>query len=430
MSTYGYERPTTPRIDALAQKGIRFTGYVSNSSWTRPSFTTIITGLPKREHGVELAKRDVDRDITTIAEYFRAAGYRTAGFVGNPLVRGVWGFNQGYQVYGDTASMNKAFPPDGRVAQLAVDWLKKNADAPFFLKIFFTAPHAPYRPLDSAKHFVNTVERGTVVEYPFREYAQPMPRADHEKTVAAYDDEVRYADAQVGRIVDALQELGALSRTAIVVTADHGEVFGDHNCWQHTYHMWEAALRVPFVLYLPFSETTGLRDDRPFTHVDILPTLLDIAGIAPDGLRPAGLSIVDALARNTDLSDRILLSQYNAHGIRRQAVRQGAFKLVHHHPVSADALAHLNSLHEDIPHEDPADLKTLATDGERWEFFDLAADPGEQRSLHTTMKEAPAYPALMDALQRELEGDDENSALSKELLEALEAAGYIMHDSP
>jgi hypothetical protein len=113
LSAYGYHRDTTPNIAALADQGIIFTNYVSNSSWTRPSFTTIITGLPKKDHGVELANRDVRMDITTLAEHFRMAGYKTGGFVGNPLVRGVWGFNQGYQEYVDTASIGRVFPPDG-----------------------------------------------------------------------------------------------------------------------------------------------------------------------------------------------------------------------------------------------------------------------------------------------------------------------------
>ncbi|MBN2340312.1 MAG: sulfatase [Deltaproteobacteria bacterium] len=427
MSAYGYHRNTTPNLSKLATKGMVFTNYISNSSWTRPSFTSIITGLTKKGHGVELKNRDVRMDITTLAEHFRLAGYRTAGLTGNPLTRGVWGYNQGYQVYEDTHTMERAFPPDGWLTERAIDWIKSVKQEPFFLKIFFTAPHAPYRPVNSAKHFVTRLKTGQVVEYPFREYKTPLNKDDHEMTVAAYDDEVRYTDIQIGRLMKTLKEIGVSQKTAIVVTADHGEMLGEHNCYTHAYHMWEETLRVPFVMYLPWQKSGGVYSDELFTHVDIMPTLLDVASI-PDrnAAKRPGKSILAAVADGTR-SDRIHISQYNAHGIQRQAVRSGRYKLIHHHKVNASALEQLNSLHENIPHADPGDLASIAVDGERYEFYDLVADPRETIDLNPTMQNADAYKALRIVLEPELgeEVEDDNQ-LSPEMIEALQNAGYML----
>lgn len=426
MSAYGYRRNTTPNLSKLAKKGMVFTNYISNSSWTRPSFTTIITGMTKKEHGVELKNRDVKMEITTIAEHFRAAGYRTAGFTGNPLTRGVWGFNQGYQVYEDTHSMDRIFPPDGWLTDRAVSWMNRSPGQPFFLKIFFTAPHAPYRPLESHKHFVNQVKGGEVVEYPFREYKTPLKKADHQKTVAAYDDEIRYTDAQIGELVATLQKTGAAKNTAIIVTGDHGELFGQHNSYTHAYHMWEEALRVPFVMYLPWSQTQGVFNDELFTHVDILPTTLDVAGIEyqnPEKL--TGRSILEGIGDGQH-KEKFHLSQYNAHGIQREAVRRGPYKLIHHHKVPLGALDRLNQLHESLPHADPRNLPSLALDGERYEFYHLINDPTEANDLYDTMKDSKQYKALQNFLAPSLgELVEDDNQLSPEMIEALRNAGYM-----
>ena len=429
LGVYGNEHRASPNVDKLAAEGVVLTGYVSNASWTRPSFATIVTGLPKNEHHVELKNSNIDMNITTSAERFRAAGYRTAGFVGNPLVREVWGFGQGFQVYEDTHSLNDVFPPDAVLADKAIDWLSKVDDGvPIYMMIFFTGPHAPYRP--PRKHFLKKMGEGNVIEYPFREYLRPLSKADRDRMIAAYDDEILYTDAQIGRVVDALRKSGRLEHTVVAVTADHGESFGTNNCYTHTYHMWEPVLRVPFVLRPPASPIRGVVDDRPFTHVDVAPTLLAAAGItAPqEGLR--GVSMLDIFRDPSVGRERTLFSQYNAHGIERQAMREGRWKLIHHHKVEKSALARLNELETKIPHADPTDLPSLATDGERFELYDLAADPEETRNLYEARKTSPEAVRLMGALTAKLDPDETEGVLSDEVLEALKNAGYIVGDAP
>ena len=427
VGCYGYDRDTTPNIDFLARDGLMLTNYVSNSSWTRPSFTTIVTGLPKSEHGIELNGRHLEPEMVTLAERFREAGYRTAAFVGNPLVRKAWGYSQGFEKYVDGGDLGKTFPPDSELTDRAARWLKRiDPDEPVFLLVFYTAPHTPYRPPAEPRRFLSQVPPGKIIAWPYREYQEPLPAEQHARIVAAYDDEVAYADAELGRLMEKMAEHGRKD-SVIAVIADHGEAFGIHNCYTHTYHMWEATLRVPAVIRSPDLPIHGEIDDRPFTHVDLAPTLLDLAGVdaSREGLN--GISIAEALFDPRRGRDRTLFSQYNAHGIRREAIRAGRLKLVHHHHVSESALARLNSLHEGVPHADPRKLPSLATDGERYELYDLAADPREQKNIFDRREGDEELASLLNELRERsgIEVTEMSRNLSEETLAALEAAGYI-----
>jgi len=430
-SLYGYERPTTPNLEALAADGVFFTNWVSNSSWTRPSFTTIITGLPKSVHEVELTGQNLSGDIVTMAELFKAAGYRTAGFVGNPLVREIWGFDQGFELYEDTAD-HKAFPRGRELVDKAIAWLRKEPERPFFALVFMTDPHTPYRPVPEHRGYLEKVKGKPMLdtEYPLKEYRRPLPKATHDTIVAAYDGEVAYADEQIGRLVESLRALGLADRTSVVVTADHGEIFGEHNCYLHGYHMWEPVLRVPLIVSSPYVPVRGVYEDRPHTHVDLLPTVARLAGVAvpPD---KTGTPVWTAMAGGEKDGEREIYSQYNAHGIHREAVRKGRWKLIHHHRVDPDRLKSLGSQSRDIPQADPKDLPSLAVDGERWELYDLLDDPGEVNDLWDRRRHDPLVEELATALVR-LGGveapSSEPAGLSEETLQALEAAGYIVRD--
>jgi arylsulfatase A-like enzyme len=425
LGAYGYERPTTPHIDALAREGVILTNYFSTSSWTRPSMASIVTGLPKRDHKMELNCPPLDEAFDTLAERFKAAGFHTAGFVGNPLVRAKWGFGQGYDTYVDAEFLEDyGLADDADLARRAASWIKKQAREPFFALVFFTAPHCPYKPPAGFRRFFKGLPPGHIIGIPKREYPSGMKRGDRLKTIAAYDGDVLYADTQVGRLIAALRKRKLLERTHVVVTADHGEMFGEHNCFMHGYHMWDPVLRVPFVISSPSIPGSGMYDDRPFSHVDVIPTLLDLAGIDPDPELP-GESIVEGLADPSSMRERVLFSQHNAHAVRREAIRKGRYKLVHHHPVARYDIERLNELHPNRPVPDPEDLPTVAWDEERYELYDMTADPGELENLYEERKTEPETAELVGELAERLEGDDEVSIeVDDDLRKALEALGY------
>jgi len=432
LGVYGNERPTSPAIDALAADGLVLTGYVSNSSWTRPSFATIVTGLPKREHKMELATAKMSSEIVTLAERFQRAGYKTAAFVGNPLVRSLFGFEQGFDDYVDNDVLGKAgFPDDELFAKQARRWIERHKAEKFFVVVFFTSPHAPYRPHGEVPRFYEGLPPGSNVALPLREYKHGMPAGDLAWTVATYDNEVAYADAQVGKLTAYLKQAGLADTMSIVVTADHGEIFGEHNCFLHTYHMWDPVLRVPFVLRSPALPRGGLYDDRPFTHVDLAPTLLALAGVDPGEPALPGRSILADLRDPSANRQRVLFSQFNAHGIRRQAIRKDRYKVVHHHPVDPRVISGLNKLRNDTTPPDPSDLPSLSYRKEKYELYDLAADPGEQQDLYEERKTAAETVELLADLNETILGDESEELkieLDEETLEALKAAGYITGD--
>ncbi len=425
MGIYGYHRDTSPNMDRLAKRGVLLSNYVSNSSWTRPSFTTMITGQPKSVHRMEWDGNNLDKQIVTLAERFREAGYRTAAFVGNQVVQKLWGFNQGFQVYEDVKSLNQIHPRDERLVSSAISWLKKSGEKPFFMMLFLIDTHAPYRPLRAHRHFLDALPEGEVIRYPQREYQTALPEGDRERLVAAYDGELHNVDTQIERLVQFLERTDRLKRTSIVVTADHGEAFGQHNCYTHMYHMWESVLRVPFILVSPVIQARGVYDDRPFTHVDIAPTLLDLAGLDYPSDELPGISIVQALKDPAMVRDRVIFSQFNAQGVRRQAIRRGPWKLVHHHKVGEDALKRLAEFKLNTDKYDPRSLPSLALDKERYEFYNLAADPLETRNLFSSDQGRAELKELLDALQPYLAEERPRGKLTPEMIKALENIGYI-----
>jgi arylsulfatase len=426
LGAYGYHRKTSPNIDKLARGGLVLTNFFSTSSWTRPSFTSIVTGLPKREHRMELGCPPLNKNIETLAERFAEAGYKTAGFVGNPLTRAKWGFGQGYDTYVDAEVLDDyGLADDAALVRRAAAWIQEHSGEPFFVLVFLTGPHVPYRKTPAYHRFSAKLKRGHIIGIPKREYPDGIAADDLARTVAAYDGEVHAVDAQVGKLIAKLRQTKLLERTHVLVTADHGEIFGEHNCFLHGYHMWDPVLRVPFVLDSPSLTGSGLYDDRPFSHLDVIPTLLDLAGMDADPNLP-GNSLVEALADPRAGRDRIIFSQHNAHQIRRQAIRKGRYKLVHHHAVERQDVQRLNDLH---PHRDlpePRDLPTVAWDAERYELYDMAADPGELNDLFAARKTAPETIELIAELAERLEGGEEVSIeIDDDLRQALESLGYI-----
>ncbi len=427
LHLYGNDRRTSPNLDRLAREGLTLTHYFSNSSWTRPSFATIVTGQPKSVHGMELNCPPISEEIETLAERFAAAGYRAAGFVGNPLVQAKWGYGQGLDPYVDATELNHfGFADDKDLVRRAIRWIDEGGDEPFFLLLLLVSPHSPYKPPREFRRFGEGLPPGTPIRVPRREYRGGMDPGDLAWTKAAYDGEILYGDAQLGALLAHLKKRGLLEKTTIAVTADHGEAFGEHDCFQHTYHMWEPVLRVPFVVRSPAIPLEGSYDDRAFTHVDIAPTLLDLAGIGREDDELPGSSLVEALADPAAGRERLIFSQHDAHGIRREAIRDSRWKLVHHHPVDPAIITRLNELHPGRPTPDPRELPSVAWNEERWELYDMVGDPSERRNRFSELESAPATVALLSALSERIgETDEKSFELDEDLEELLEKLGYL-----
>jgi arylsulfatase len=328
LGCYGNERPTSPRIDRLAAEGVRFENVVAQSSWTLPSMVSLMTGKYLFHDVAGIAE-----DQRSLAQHFQEAGHRTAGFVTNILVGREEGFDRGFDHFrvGEEILPPGMSPEDviGRSGEVLTEQVLQWADdgdstEPFFLYVHYMEPHEPYNP--PAEH-LRAVREGFplegeglrryerfVSEHPALRDAGPDHVELLRETVDLYDGEVRYLDDSIAALLDGLEERGLLEHTVVALTADHGEGLYDHprlgetraensspeladHLWLgHGHYLFQELVRVPLVIAGP-GILRGRVVDTAVANVDILPTLLSLAGVgAPSGgdgrdLRPV---LVDA----------------------------------------------------------------------------------------------------------------------------------------
>lgn len=330
----GYARPTSPVLDQLAREGAAFTDCTAQSSWTRPSMVSLL-------HGRYLtAYRDApDPQLPTLAESFRAAGYRTLGISANLLLKTQFGFDRGFELYDDRRANKDPADPlslPRTFEQVCADlWpLLDTAEStsaerrPLFLYLQPFDPHAPY--FEHPEYDAELPTRGTdplfdpawhAAELARLGFTGPAEDPTGERALrfcayqrGRYDQEVRYADAWLGKLLDGLRVRGLLDHAVVALVSDHGEGLWDHVAWlepekqvgappqqlfyqQHGAHLYQEAIRTPFVLW-GAGVPKGLRVDAPIENVDLYPTLLELADVAlPAGLH--GQSVVPHVRRES-----------------------------------------------------------------------------------------------------------------------------------
>ncbi len=277
MGAYGNHDIETPSFDRIAHEGVLFEQAVSAAPLTLPVHSSMFTGKFPPEHGV----RDnggffLGPEQTTLAEVLKAHGYRTGGFIAAYVLDSKWGINQGFDTYFDKFDLSETQAisvasiqrPANEVVDQALPWIEAARGGPFFAWIHLYDAHAPYRP--------------------------PEPFATTYKT-HPYNGEIAFADSQVARVLRKLQDLGLYDRTVIMVMGDHGESLGDHGEAAHGFFVYNSTTHVPFAIRAPFSRTMGRTVADPVRSVDVMPTALDLLGIAPPG-GLSGVSLAPLLA--------------------------------------------------------------------------------------------------------------------------------------
>ena len=267
LSSYGSKQVSTPHMDRLAREGVRFSNAATTVPFTLPAHSSIMTGAYPPFHGVrENVGYSLDDSLPTLAEELSAGGWATAGFVSAFVLDSRWGIGRGFDHYRDDFQLDPNEPSVnvGQVQHEGTDtiekahaWLDQPRDAPFFLWVHLFEPHDPYTPPEPYRS-----------RYPDR----------------TYDAEVAYTDSLVGLLREGLESRGVLDDSVFVLTSDHGEGLGQHGEGFHGYFIYDSTVRVPLILRLPFGELAGQVVDEAVSHVDILPTVLSIAGrdVPPD----------------------------------------------------------------------------------------------------------------------------------------------------
>ena len=449
MGLYGYDRDTTPHLDALAERGTVFDTAIAQSHWTHPSHASFLTGLTPLALGVVGGERLDDRFVT-LAERLQTRGYRTGAIVGDGVgsyIGASRGFAQGFERYDHTPypargcqgvlartlckahwrfvrhGSGVAFPEVGH----AVRWLERHRGEPFFLFLHFYDIHSdffrlpydapqPYRDRfcpDYDGDFTGCAPNGNCASQMLRDYVDgkleaPMDPDHLERMICLYDGGVAYTDAAVGRLIDAMDRLDLFRNSVIIVTADHGEAFFEHGKPVHK-DLYEENLHVPLIAVVP-GGVAGQRSPAVRQLLDIVPTILDLTGTKKEGFLQ-GHSFADILLRGEEpATSRSAL----AYSTRTAAIR--------------------TDQHKYIRATNPA---RAARDGDPLEeLYDLRNDPGEQTNIlspadttaaasHRRMLRDEEDAALV--IRRAILSDDETEEvpLSERDREKLRSLGYL-----
>lgn len=314
LGIYGSDRQLTPRLDALAEQSIVFESAYAAAPFTLPSLASLFTGRYPSELGIDSNRSAIPDDVKTLAEALQDRGWKTAAVVSNFILRGKTGLATGFDHYDDTmrqAEAVRGFPE--RIAanttdaalRTGADLMKsvRDASSSWFMWVHYQDPHGPYTPPGNRRSRYleaesNLADAETLLpsdptqigHHAIPAYQAIKPRRNVAFYRAGYHAEINYADQEIGRLLDGLEELGGLDDTAIIFAADHGEALGDHNYWfAHGQHLTDELVRVPFFIRIPGRPHERRAD--VVSLVDLYPSLMALLFDDPVGEETSGRDV-------------------------------------------------------------------------------------------------------------------------------------------
>lgn len=413
-SLYGYRRPTTPNLEALAREGVVFANARSQAGCTFPSVNSLLTS---RQPALFLSQAGgtfaIPETVRSLPEILRRQGYSTAAVSASPIVRQTplktnpfGGFGRGFQVFDETCLDKHARCLNERALGIVEAFRE-----PWFLYLHYMEPHAPYRPPpDHHRRFAAPpararelkvhpwARRGDSWQLARRLYDGDTQFDFNQQDLAhlsdLYDEEVLYFDQQLAGLFDALRRRHLRERTLIVLAADHGEELYDHGHYNHCRDLaYETLFRTPLLLWIPGGEP-GLRRKAMAENLDIVPTVLDYLDISANGIAFDGVSLRPVIDSDRPLHRLV----FGLQGVSRTA-GDGTHKVIF-------------------------DLASGHT-----QIFDLRTDPGERTDL--SLKRPGETRRLKAALLRWMERHEGPAASGQsrrranELEKRLRALGYL-----
>jgi arylsulfatase A-like enzyme len=410
LSLYGYARQTTPRIDRFAARGSVFERAITSSPWTLPSHASMFTGRWPHELSANYTS-PLDGRYPTLAEYLAGKGYTTAGFVANLGYCGYeTGLGRGFHHYedyprslgqimssstlvrtvADNFRLRKWLQNDQHLNRISADalnaralaWLSTARRGPFFLFLNYFDAHEPYLPPPPFdRQFGPGRHRGQYS--PLHRWlwdpklaSTTLDPAERQEEIDAYDGSLAYLDLHVGRLLDELDQRGILSNTVVVITADHGEEFGEHGTYEHGYSLYRAGVQVPLIVVSP-----GVQGSQRITTAvslrSLAATIADLVGLG-EGAPFPGQSLAGV-------------------------IRAGTQPAAGHPEFAGPLLSEVSRApgHPDWFPTSKGDLTAVAYEGFRYirngdgteELYDFTNDPGEQRNLAPLTGHRPALEA-------------------------------------
>ncbi len=412
LGCYGYDRPTTPRIDAYAKTGTLFENCTSSSSWTVPAHLTMFTGLEPATHRCVYYPEPgrLNNHYDTMARILGRHGFRSGAFTGGAYASARYGLNVGFDSF---QSKGRRFeyniPPAKR-------WLEKNADQPFFLFLHGFNAHRPYIP---PAPYDTRFSDGYSGSYNIREFGPGKQRPSPEDltyVVSQYDGEIGFVDEMIGDFIAYLEKRGLMENTLVILTSDHGDEFYEHGGCDHISTLYDELTHVPLILLGP-----GIPAQRLPHHVgtiDILPTVLALFGLESErpfhGADRSGM----IRGRKGTLSDAVFMYTGMGNDPKHlSGLRTQRWKLVVNLPGAG-------------VHPACSRCKKGTAEGRQIELYDLQADPLELTNVVNTHADVARdlYARLQNRLA-ECEvlrlGTETSLPASPEHLQELQSLGYI-----
>lgn len=406
VGAYGYERPTTPMFDALAQDpaSTLFLEAQAQAPCTFPSVNSILTGrVPATFIGQPDTAMGIPPEVPTLASLLATVGYDTAAVSTSPIVRATpgrmnpsGGFGAGFAAFDESCEWR----PAGCVGKVARELLPGLRE-PFFLYLHYFDPHGPYRPPPHWRRrfaedpWPGRPEVGSGDPLPFsrRLYDEGLDPGLSAEELAhfgnLYDDEIGFFDSGFGSLVEEWRASGLLDRTLLVVMADHGEHFLEHGHLKHCRSLYEVEIKTPLLIRIP-GGSAPRRVSEPVGNLSVAPTILDLLGIEASGVQLDGPSLAPVLRNEAQPQDPVFATW----GAER-SVRDGRYKLI----------------------------QNLATG--TFELYDLEADPAEESNLAEQLPEiATKLRRRLSAWVRQHEGDASGEG-ADEVGQHLRSLGYL-----
>jgi len=393
LSCHGYHRSTSPFLDSLAAKGVHFTQMIAPSVPTTPAYTSIFTGTTGYTNRIVTHGQQnimLDERFQFFPNVLRdQGGYATAMVSNLPHIK-PWFADAADEVVeakGDRLIQNIT---GDTISDRGLSWIDGHRDGPFFLFLHYWDPHTPYDPPDHMKRLyyeddekdpANTSlhEHRTQVTYPmfykfwYEQYLQGVTDADY--ITALYDAEITFVDGKMRDLLHELDQRGLRDNTAVIITSDHGESMTDHQIyWDHP-AAYEDQIHVPLIMTGPGDLLSAKRIDALVQHVDLAPTILELAGMNPLGTEIGeqleGRSLLPLLrGEKQELWDYVYLTECMCSA--RMGIRSTEWKL----------------------------LKTIdpgCYDRPGLELYRIAADPGERQDVYRE------HPDVASELEKQLD---------------------------
>ncbi|MCL4523076.1 MAG: sulfatase [Acidobacteria bacterium] len=313
LTLYGYARKTSPKLDKIAEQSVVFENAMTTAPWTLPSHASLLTGLFPTEHGAE--KFSLGKGHPMLPEALQASGYRTAAFSANTLFfTRAQGFGRGFIRFEDSFHnlvdmmartllgqklrkyvLRKVNNEDlaGRrtaadINDSALAWIEEKPETPFFVFLNYFDTHPPLVPPPPYRTAFTTNENaGEAFNEQLDSFGtKPAPPDVVADGIAAYDGAVRYVDEEISRLLERLDQNGLGRNTIVIVTADHGEMFGEHNDFGRAHSMWEPVLRVPLIVRWPEKIGAGRRVETPVSLASLPATVMELTGAGDSSAFP------------------------------------------------------------------------------------------------------------------------------------------------